>query len=158
MRFDDNFTVALTRCFYCMESNAIVMNTLLDPATAEKVKQMDGAVVDTRPCAKCEAIMKAGIILISIKDGEKPPPPGEIPNPYRTGSWCAVSEDAMDALFGSADDNGKRMAALARKKRVMFIEDSAWDAMGLPRSIKDIPEGTPTTFEEFQKRQEAEGQ
>jgi hypothetical protein len=64
--------------------------------------------------------MKQGIILISVRDGEH----GS--NPYRTGGWCVVKEEAFMKIFqGSA-------AVQAQQKRVAFIANSVWDEVGLP--------------------------
>tara|TARA_Y100000592_G_C5376392_1_gene271188 strand:+ start:122 stop:493 length:372 start_codon:yes stop_codon:yes gene_type:complete len=73
------------------------------------------------PCAECRGYMKQGIILISVRDGE---PRG---NPYRTGGWCVVREDAVRRIFPEA------IAEEAASMRFCFVEDAPWDIMGLPR-------------------------
>ena len=59
------------------------------------------------------------ILLISIKNDTQGP------MPYRTGGWVIIKQEAIvDGDF----------LKFALKHRFMFINDEAWDAMGLPRN------------------------
>lgn len=51
-------------------------------------------------------------------------------NPYRTGAWCVVKDDALQRMFPPESP--------VFKYRFAFVEDSVWDLMGLPRT--DIPD------------------
>ena len=135
--------VALTKCYYCGEGDRIVLNIRLHPGFAYQVKQMHGKVIDTAPCSKCEEWMKQGIILITIDDKKsgdgwsKPdlveykergitktyrPPP----NPYRTGGFFVITEDAMNRLV-----HGDEIKSFAVLHRFMFIEHEAAEKLGL---------------------------
>jgi len=69
--------------------------------------------------------MKQGVILSSVRDGEK----GE--NPYRTGAFAVVKYEAIDKMI-----TDKELVKKIRQARFCFIEDSTWDALGLPRETK----------------------
>ena len=125
--------VALTKCFYCLEGDKILLNKTLTPHMASKVEKMNGCVLDMEPCPKCAEYMKQGIIFITIDDDKSEqdwnkPHPGEdhfIPNPYRTGGFAVIKEDA-EARFMP-----KEMTDFAIKHRYMFIEDAAAKKIGM---------------------------
>jgi hypothetical protein len=88
--------------------------------------------------------MKKGIILITIDDAKsgedwnKPPLRNEerqgwMPNPYRTGGWLVITDDAAKRMF-------PQMADWAIKHRFMFIEHEAAKMIGLfdatPEEVK----------------------
>lgn len=103
---------AIPVCFFCTEpKNELILAGRLP--NDEEAPQ--NAVWDMEPCDKCKSFMEQGIILVSVKNGEK----GN--NPYRTGGWVVVKE-------GIFNEDCK-----ARKTRFAFIEDEEWDAIGLPR-------------------------
>lgn len=107
---------AIPICFFCNEpKNEIILAGRL-PGDEEAPKNV---VWDMEPCDKCKGYMEQGVLLISVKNGEK----GN--NPYRTGGWVVVKDEAVANIFG------KDTAAL--KYRMAFIEDEAWDKIGLPR-------------------------
>lgn len=107
---------AIPVCYLCGEDkNEIILAGRL-PNDEEAPRK---AVWDNKPCDKCKEYMKAGVILISVKDGDG----GS--NPYRTGGWCVVKDEAVKNIF---DEDTP-----AIKSRVAFIEDTAWDTIGLPR-------------------------
>jgi len=81
-----------------------------------------GAVFDYEPCDKCKGYMKQGIILISV-DEEKSR--SDTKNPYRTGGWVVVAEDYIKRVVDSP------MQEVLLEKRVGFVPDAAWEAMGL---------------------------
>lgn len=80
-------------------------------------------------CKECNELMKKGIILISVRDGET----GD--NPYRTGGWCVLKEEAVKNITSD-----EALLASIFKKRMVFIHDAAWKQLGLtlPEKI-EIP-------------------
>jgi hypothetical protein len=131
-----NLGVALTKCYFCGNDAGIAINTRLTPAHARNVEKMHGMVVDMTPCSECSGHMKKGVILITIddkkseKDWNKPPPCCNggpfIPNPYRTGGFFVITDDAVRRIF-----HPEAMAAHAIKHRWMFIEHEAAEQIGL---------------------------
>lgn len=131
----------MDRCFFCLEHNNIYLvgshtQQFKDAGLArpDGEMNMDIGVVDMEPCSKCEGYMKQGIILISIREPSaseldyKGNLKGKIPNPYRTGGWVVVNEDAIKRMI-----NSDAMIEYALKTRWMFIIDQVWDMLGLPR-------------------------
>lgn len=109
-------------CFFCGESkNEIVLLGIKSKAiTGSEEAPMRGPVFDHEPCDKCAELMKRGILLISVRDGES----GN--NPYRTGRLCVIREEAFKRIFfGLPCEN-------ALKCRFAFVEDAVWRAIGLP--------------------------
>jgi hypothetical protein len=107
----------IPHCFFCGEAkNEIILAGRL-PKDEPAPKNM---VWDKNPCDKCEKHMEAGIVLISVRNGEK----GD--NPYRTGGWVVMKEEAFRRIFKNCDD--------AISKRVAFVPDEVWDMIGLPRA------------------------
>ncbi len=103
-------------CYFCNEpKNEIILAGRL----TNDVEAPKNAVWNMEPCNKCKGYMEMGVILISVKNGEY----GE--NPYRTGGWVVVKDEAVVNIFG------KNTPAL--KYRTAFVEDEAWDKIGLPR-------------------------
>lgn len=118
MRLSEKHGVNCTipHCFFCGEAkNELILAGRL-PHDAEAPK---GKVWDKNPCDKCKGHMEQGIILISVKNGE------EGDNPYRTGGWVVIREEAFSRIFNGCD--------AAIKKRVAFVPDEVWDKIGLPR-------------------------
>ena len=148
---------SLEKCFLCGEAKGVV---LFGKMTAYKREKMLGkeiakqasygdkgtedvaapreVVIDMEPCDKCKGYMKQGIILISV-DEEKSK--GDMKNPYRTGGWCVVKEEAIRRWLPP----GKLLADII-EKRVAFLPDETWDMIGLPRggSEQNTKEGTRT--------------
>src|SRR5690349_11407051 len=118
--------VALTRCFFCGEPDRIVMNTRLTPKSAENVRAAHEKVIDLEPCAKCAEFMQQGVILLpfdpakSENGWEKDP----IPNPYRTGGFYVVKDEAVRRIFTGEP------CEWALKSRWIFIEKEAADRIG----------------------------
>ena len=111
-------------CFVCNEESGEVILPGRMRGDAEAPRK---AVWHKEPCPKCEKWMKAGVILISVKDGE---PDRE--NPYRTGGWCVIKDEAIKRM---PIDEDVRAGLLS--KRMGFLEDAAWDALGIPREPTD---------------------
>lgn len=123
--------VALTKCFFCGKGNEILLDRRLKDISAlhDKVRNMN-------PCNECQELMNKGIILIGI-DEEKsdqgwsvPPVSLEqrkswIPNPYRSGAFVAITEQAFERLI-----NEPSLVEYGKKHRWMFIEHKALVHMG----------------------------
>ncbi len=107
---------AIPVCFYCGEDKNMLILAGRLPGDAEAPHR---AVWDKEPCDKCQEHMKQGIILISVKEGS------DHDNPYRTGGWVVIKEEAFDRIFG---------AEYREKTRVCFVNDRSWDMIGLPRA------------------------
>lgn len=139
-------------CFYCLEESDLLLFGKLPgdiEAPRRNIWHMD-------PCSKCKALMDRGIILIEVRSEEDMQQVEKarqdyvdkvsrldpirqsralpfIPNPYRSGGWWVVTEDAVNRLFD------KEMAEWARKHRWMFILQDAAIKLGLPRPGADEP-------------------
>lgn len=109
----DKSYVGMANCFFCGEPKYLLLDRRLKPTFARS------GVYDQEPCDKCKEFMTQGIILISVRDGES----GD--NPYRTGGWVVIKEEAAKKMF--TDDR------LLGKVRCIFVEDTTWDKLGLPR-------------------------
>jgi len=115
----------LSQCFICLkDKNEII----LAGAAGSRIRENAGAHPDARslcfnkePCDECKKFMEQGIILISVKAGS------DHENPYRTGGWCVVTEEFAKRVLLNYDVNN----------RVAFVEDEAWDKIGLPRNDKE---------------------
>ena len=120
--------VGMAKCFFCLEPGMILLDRRL-----KKSLPRDCGVVDMTPCSKCNDYMKQGIILISISDDTtKEDMKGPIPNPYRTGGWVVVKQEAVER-FGVGD----ALLDFAIKHRFAFIADAAWLHLGLPMGEED---------------------
>jgi hypothetical protein len=63
--------------------------------------------------------------LISVDEAKSK---GDMKNPWRTGGWCVVKEDAVRRMFSEGE-----MQESVLRYRMAFVEDGAWDELGLPR-------------------------
>lgn len=166
--------IALTKCFFCLGSNEILIQRKNINFTDRRIERLNGHVVNMHPCSKCKELMKQGVILITIddeksgKDWNKPPADcpacngagyidqwsnrrceackGDgkgghsfIPDPYRTGGFFVLKDDAIRRAIHPAD-----MAEWALKYRWMFIEHKAAEMMGLFAIAKANPEKNAT--------------
>lgn len=116
----NNFEVALVKCFICGGDKELIMNTRLTPSHASTVKNAHGKAIDNIPCNECKELMKKGIILISVRDGES----GN--NPYRTGRTVVVRDNFIDIV---ANDKVKQGIM---KHRIAYIPETTWKELGLP--------------------------
>ncbi len=109
---------AIPICYVCLKpkNEIILAGRLKDDAEAPHA-----AVWDYQPCATCEAFMTPGIILISVKPGES----GN--NPYRTGGWAVVKEEAVRRMLTHPP-----LVEDICKRRMAFMPDDVWNALGLP--------------------------
>lgn len=133
--------VALTKCFFCGKDDCILLATGYNSRgePLHDLSEAHGKVANMIPCSECEGHMKQGVILLTIddakseKDWDKPPKtyPGEkdrgwMPNPYRTGGFFVVTDEAIRRII-----NPQAMADWAIKHRWMFIEHEAAEKIGL---------------------------
>ena len=147
----DKSHVGMFNCFYCNQEMGILLDSRLKDSLP-----MNCGIIGYEPCNECKEWMEQGILLISVKDGEpdkiekghkraladyeqekafksatwKRKHPFEsrwMPNPYRTGGWCIITEEAFTNVF-----NGPVVKQVL-ECRWTFIEDKVWDATGLPR-------------------------
>lgn len=126
----DNKFIAMTKCYYCMQDSAILLQRNM-----KDISEYNGKVVDMTPCPDCQKAMESGIILIGI-DSTKSPEGWEkesIPNPYRTGLWVVITEDGFKRLV--KDNDGALRFGL--DNRFMFIDDDAARAVGLYEVAED---------------------
>lgn len=115
--------VGLGTCFYCGEAKEILLDKRLRKSLPHS------ACYNTEPCDKCKGYMKLGIMLLSVRDGEE-----SKDDPYRTGCMAVVREEALKDIIGNV-----KLFEDIKKRRMAFVPDSTWDALGLPRaSINNI--------------------
>lgn len=104
---------SITKCFFCGEDSGIA---LFGQLPNDEKAPMNAGVVDFTPCSQCQEYMSKGIMLVSVKDGS------DQENPYRTGSIAVIKEEVAKKIFDNIGDS-----------RFAFIEDEAWDKLGIPR-------------------------
>jgi hypothetical protein len=130
-----------TQCYYCNEASEVwLVGAHARQFTEAGIKTHDGGampmsigVMNTRPCPKCKGYMEQGVILISVKDDQGAVIDtanihGEIPNPYRTGGWVVIRDDAVRRMI-----KDEKVLADVLKRRMCFIPDAVWDYLQLPR-------------------------
>jgi hypothetical protein len=81
-------------------------------------------------CGECSEFMKMGVVLISVKDGTEADE-----TTYRTGCMSVVKDEAIERMVQPPE-----LAAQILAKRMCFVPDEAWDALGLPRENFDYRE------------------
>lgn len=114
---------SLELCFWCQKERGLVLFGRLK-GDAEAPRKV---TVNKEPCDECKGHMDKGIVLISTRDPEKH---GDDPqNPYRTGGWVVVTEDALRRWVSTPETLEHIL-----KTRVAFMPDEVWDAIGLPRT------------------------
>ena len=103
----------ITVCFICgKDKNEIA---LLGAAYKEQAPMH--MCINKEPCDECKKMMDMGVLLVSVRDGT------DHENPYRTGGMCVVKPEAAQRWFTTLG-----------KGRMAFVEDTAWDQIGLPRN------------------------
>jgi len=112
---------SVMKCFFCLEDKGVA---LLGRLKEDKEAPREG-VYDFEPCEKCAGYMKQGIILISVDEKKSA---SDFKNPYRTGGWVVVKEEAVRRFIKSEE-----ILQDILSKRVAFLPDEVWDAIGLPR-------------------------
>lgn len=124
MRLSKEYGVnpTIPMCFICGENKNEII--LMDANRGKEAPRPGTVAFDREPCDKCREFMKEGIILISV-DAEKSK--YDMDNPYRTGGWCVVRDEAVKE-FVEGDIINEIL-----KKRICFVPDEAWEHIGLPR-------------------------
>ena len=120
-------SIAVTKCFYCGESDKIVISKFVS-RPSPTVEAMQDKVIDMEPCSKCKDFMRQGIILLTIDEAKSEKgwniPSGQqgwMPNPYRAGGFAVVKQPFIERLL----EKNEKMLAFALKHRWMFIEHEA---------------------------------
>lgn len=108
-------------CFICGEDNGEIMLPGRLPGDEQAPHR---GVWHKEPCPKCIDWMKQGVILISVNEAKT----DDQENPYRTGGWCVVTDEAIKR-WPIDDDMRDSMI----ERRMAWIEDEVWDGLGLPR-------------------------
>lgn len=127
---------SIETCFICGEDKGLILWGQLRSRQVEAFKAAGipmpshgeaprRLTLNEEPCTKCEEHMKQGIILISVDEGKTE----DMRNPYRSGGWCVVTEEAVRRIV-----QPEELMNDILKKRVAFIPDDAWDIIGLPRA------------------------
>lgn len=118
-------------CFFCNKNDngVIALPGRIDAEDSEAPRR---AVIDFTPCPECKGFMEQGVILISVRE---PKNEEEECNPYRTGGWVVVKEEFIKRVV-QPEDHAKAIC----KKRVAFIPDEAWNALGLPKAVREHQE------------------
>lgn len=115
---EDKRYVGMMNCYFCNKPKGIALDRRIKDTLPRE------AVYDKEPCDECKKYMEMGIIIISVKDGET-----DKANPYRTGGWWVVKEDMVKRLL-----KGELLNDVL-KKRVVFVEDSVCDKIGLKKGV-----------------------
>lgn len=104
----------VSQCFFCCKDK----NELVLLGRAYKEEAPRHMCLDREPCDECKKYMEMGVILVSVRNNET-----DRNNPYRTGGFVVVKEEAAKRIFGWS----------TVQSRFAFVEDEAWDKIGLPR-------------------------
>lgn len=113
---------SVEQCFVCLQGKGLILFGRLKGEDKEAPRTMCLGH-DSEPCDECKKHMEQGIILISVRDEE----PANPNNPFRTGGWVVLKEEAFKRMFQGGS------VAQVLKRRMAFMPDSVWDAIGLPR-------------------------
>ena len=111
---------AIEQCFVCMKDKGVVLFGKLKGDVEAPYK----VCLNQEPCDECRAWMERGVILISV-DASKTEDPQ---NPYRTGGWAVVVDRVIEDYIQPPE-----LAQDILKRRMAFVPDDVWDALGLPR-------------------------
>ena len=124
----EGFNSALIKCYFCNKDDAILLN--MRSTHSRAVEEAHGKIVDMKPCPECAGYMKQGIILMTFDPAKSEPGwhKQRVPNPYRTGGWFVITEDAFRRVFKDDANNG--VMACGLKHRWMFIEHEAAEQSG----------------------------
>lgn len=111
---------AVTQCFVCMKDVGVALFGRMrnDREAPHRV------CLDEEPCDECKKYMEKGIILISVDEKKTE----DSQNPWRTGGWVVVTEDAIRRIVKEQE-----LADHICIRRMAFVPDEAWDVLGLPR-------------------------
>lgn len=118
---ENNFEVALIKCWFCGEDKGLIMNSLLTKKNAQQIREAHGKAIDLEPCDNCKKLMEQGVMLFEIV--KVPDNPKKLPE--RTGRMCVV----RDRAFENFPD--KDFAEQVIKRRYGFIQSELWNTIGL---------------------------
>ena len=108
-------------CFFCQQDkNEVVLPGMLK-GDAEAPHR---GVWNREPCDQCKGYMEKGIILISMDENLTE----DFLNPYRSGGWCVIKEEAIKRMI--VGDSANQVL----KERFAFVPDDVWDQFGLPKA------------------------
>jgi hypothetical protein len=149
---------SIARCFFCLESSDTLFLCGRLPGDAEAPRDV---VWNLEPCGKCEQLMQQGVIVIGVRDGEFANVEREqakwqqqvdalssserrraqpfVPNPFRTGLWCVVTDEAIKRLMTAAG------AERIIRCRWTFIEDHTAEQLGLKQQAQEMMREQPPT-------------
>lgn len=102
---------SLSKCHLCGEPKDIILF-----GSGLKGEAPHESYFDKKPCRNCRDLLKQGVMLISVRDGEK------IGNPFRTGKLVVITDEGFRKTFGAIPP-----------ERVAYIEDSVGEQAGLWR-------------------------
>jgi len=114
-------------CWICGEPKEILLvgakvKQFKDIGLADQSgKMVDKVCIDKEPCDKCKEWMEQGIICISVKDSDI-----DNENPYRTGGWSVIKEDAIRRMI-----KPQELVDNICKVRILFVPDSIWKTFGI---------------------------
>ena len=120
---------SMMQCFYCMKDHGLVLFGRLR-GDQEAPRQV---CLDKEPCDECKKHMETGVILISVDASRSDDPQ----NPYRTGGWVVITEDAIRRIV-----KPKELSEDICRRRMAFVPDDAWDKIGLPRGEQSGKDGS----------------
>ena len=120
---------ALTKCYFCLKDFQILLARKYtqqgEPLT--DLAPLNGKVIDMSPCNECSDHMKQGVVLLSIDNSksDKDWHRQKMPNPYRTGGYFVLKDEAIKRIFS------EKMSTWAIKHRWIFAEHEACERLGL---------------------------
>lgn len=119
--------VALVKelCPACAKEMAgpIVLNKRLNKTAAKKVEEMNGQVVGVADhfCEECQGYADKGIIFIGVDESKTE----DMSNPYRTGLFAVVKEEAVKNMIEEP------LLSRVLEKRMTYIDHDVAIQMGM---------------------------
>ena len=127
---ESNFEVSLAKetCPVCAKQfdGPIIMNSLLTPNMAKKVKELNGKSIGflEKPCNTCKEYMDQGVVVIGV-DPERS---DDIKNPWRTGAFVVVKDDFFERQKEFLDND---LIDSILKSRVTFMNHETMVKFGM---------------------------
>jgi hypothetical protein len=103
--------VAMSLCMYCGEPSGVVMGGKDIDEIGYK-----GAVFSSEPCDECKELMKQGIMICEVQDGQQ-----NEPNPYRTGRLIVIKEESFKSIFN--------MSEKTKSGRFFYMEETLFEKL-----------------------------
>lgn len=125
----------LDNCFYCGESRGLILAGMSCDKLAMAAGQKEGysrwgnnAICSSKePCDKCKGYMEQGIILIGVDEKKTT----DMENPWRTGRFAVITEDAVRRLFDPPE-----LVEQVCEQRVCFMPDEVFEMLGIPENTE----------------------